>query len=137
MQARKYFRLVRATFAGDMVSNWNTFQPESYRAQINMALDQIWSQTGQTDGAQYRWNLGEANLLLKFFTSAGIATYGTSYTLDGTVINPARELALVATNGVSGSIDYDHADWAAARLTSGLASVAARSILPSAKTGRK
>jgi oligosaccharide reducing-end xylanase len=94
---------VRATFAGDMVSNWNTYQPESYRAQINMALDQIWSQTGQTDGAQYKWNLGEANLLLKFFTSLG-TMYGTSYTLDGTAINSAPEPALVATNGVTALI---------------------------------
>jgi oligosaccharide reducing-end xylanase len=90
---------VRATFAGEMVQDWNTFQPESYRAQINMALDQIWSQGGLD--TPYTWNRKEANLLLAFFSKVGINMYGTSYTLDGTLINPARENALVAVNGVS------------------------------------
>src|SRR5262249_35414051 len=88
---------VRATFDGAMVPGWNAYQPEAYRAQINMALDQIWSQGGLD--SPYSWNRDEANLLLTFFTKANINLYGTSYTLDGTPVNPARENALVAVNG--------------------------------------
>lgn len=93
---------VRATFAGEMVANWNAFQPESYRAQINMALDHIWSNANQKDPND--WNQTEADNLISFFTTQGIDLYGTSYTLDGTSINPAREPALVAVNGVTAGI---------------------------------
>ncbi|HEY7376715.1 MAG TPA: glycosyl hydrolase family 8 [Polyangia bacterium] len=106
---------VRATFDGEMVPNWNAYQPEAYRAQINMALDQIWSKGGLGPG----WNRTEANLLLSFFTKAGINAYGTSYTLDGTPVNPARENALVAVNGVTAMLadtldrsDYVDQVWA-------------------------
>ena len=100
---------VRATFDGEMVPNWNAFQPEAYRAQINMALDQIWSKGMLGDG----WNRTEANSLLTFFTSKGIDSYGTSYTLDGTSVNPARENALVAVNGVTAMLgtNIDRSDY--------------------------
>jgi oligosaccharide reducing-end xylanase len=93
---------VRATFAGEMVAGWNAFQPEAYRAQINMALDKIWSEARQQDADD--WNGKEADLLLAFFSKAGIDNYGTSYTLDGTLLNPMRENALVAVNGITGLI---------------------------------
>jgi len=92
---------VKATFAGDMVMDWNAFQPESYRAQINMALDHIWSEARQQDLGD--WNVKEAVNILSFFTKLG-PVYGTSYTLDGTPINSAPEYALVATNGVTAMI---------------------------------
>jgi oligosaccharide reducing-end xylanase len=97
---------VRATFSGGVVTNWNTFQPESYRAQFNIALDQIWSKGSQ-------WNVDEANSLLKFFTTQGINTYGESYTLDGTPIDMTRENGLVAANGVTAMIatNIDRADY--------------------------
>jgi oligosaccharide reducing-end xylanase len=90
---------VRATFSGGVVPDWNTFTPEAYRAQVNMALDQIWSLSGGN-----MWNISEANKLIGFFSNAGINFYGTSYTLDGTPLNPARENALVAVNGVTALI---------------------------------
>jgi oligosaccharide reducing-end xylanase len=106
--ARDYWRLaahpktgmtpVRATFAGGVpVAGSDLFQSEAYRAQIAMALDQIW--TGG-DG----WSRGEADRLLAFFTSQG-PNYGMTFTIDGmTVTNPLHDPALVATNGVSAAI---------------------------------
>ena len=32
----------RATFDGTPVENWDTFDSESFRAQINIVLDRIW-----------------------------------------------------------------------------------------------
>jgi oligosaccharide reducing-end xylanase len=90
---------VRATFSGGMVPDWNTFMPEAYRAQINMALDFIWSLSG---GEQ--WNRDEADNLITFFSNQGIDFYGTSYTLDGTPLNPVRDNALVAVNGITAGI---------------------------------
>ncbi|HMF40070.1 MAG TPA: glycosyl hydrolase family 8 [Polyangia bacterium] len=101
---------VRATFDGGMVTDWNTFAPESYRAQVNMALDEVWSGANPQNAD---WNVQEAIKLLKFFTSQNIALYGTSYTLDGTPINSMRENALVAANGISAMIatNIDRADY--------------------------
>ena len=39
-----------------------------------------------------------------FFSSQGIDTYGKAYALDGAVLDPARETALVAANGAMASI---------------------------------
>ncbi len=88
---------VRATFAGVPVTGSDGFQSEVYRAQIAMALDQIW--TGG-DG----WSQGEADRLLAFFTSQG-PLYGMAFTLDGmTVLNPLHDPALMVANGVSAAI---------------------------------
>src|SRR5204863_3422773 len=57
---------VRATFAGGTVTDWNSYQPESYRAQINMALDHGWSESNQQNTED--WNVKEANNVLKFFS---------------------------------------------------------------------
>ena len=86
---------VRATFAGAPVAGSDTFLPESYRTQLNMVLDQIWS---GSDG----WSVAEGNRLLGFFSSVGIDSYGGSYSLDGaTTLSAPHEVALVAMNGVS------------------------------------
>jgi oligosaccharide reducing-end xylanase len=86
-----------ARFADGMpVAGLDLFQSEAYRAQIAMALDQIW-----TDGDG--WSAGEADRLLAFFTMQG-PNYGMSFTLGGTTVNPQHDPALVATNGVSAAI---------------------------------
>jgi oligosaccharide reducing-end xylanase len=87
---------IRATFAGVPTTNYGVFASEAYRAQIAMALDQIW--VGDNG-----WSPGEADRLLGFFASGG-PNYGMSFALDGTVINPLHDPALVAANGVSAAI---------------------------------
>jgi oligosaccharide reducing-end xylanase len=86
----------RAYFDGTPVENWDIFESESFRAQINMALDYEWF-------AREPWEIEESDRLLKFFSSKGM-TYVGSYALDGAAISPVREYALVATNGVSAMI---------------------------------
>jgi oligosaccharide reducing-end xylanase len=88
---------VRATFDGDPVAGFDTFQPESYRAQIHMVLDQIWF-------GREPWEVAEANTLLGFFSGQGIDAYGTSYTLTGSVLNNAHDPSLVAVNGLTATI---------------------------------
>jgi oligosaccharide reducing-end xylanase len=86
---------VRATFAGAPVAGSDTFQPEAYRAQLAMVLDQIWSAAGA-------WSVGEGERMLAFFSGQGIDTYGGSYSLDGaTTLSQPHEPALVAMNGVT------------------------------------
>jgi len=105
---------VRFTFDGQQVPPWNTFLAESYRAQINMALDRIW-----TTGTPNEWEQKEADLLLTFFSSKGIDNYNATFSLDGTALDTTRDNALVACNGVTAMIgtkvdrkDYVDAVWA-------------------------
>jgi oligosaccharide reducing-end xylanase len=97
---------VRATFAGEPVFGWDTFQSEVYRAQVNMALDWAWAKSEPDP-----WVVDEANLLLKFFSMKGIDSYGTSYKLDGMLVDGTRDQALIAVNGVTAmvSINLDRA----------------------------
>ena len=70
------------------VPDWDNFLPESYRAQINMALDQIWTKGGERLGGR------GGQPPARFFTAKGIDDYGASFTLDGTAIDPtARQRA--------------------------------------------
>jgi len=90
---------VRATFAGDPVLPWDNWLAESYRAQINMTLDQIWT-LAEPDA----WEVSEANTLLAFFSSKGINSYGATFTLDGGPIDINRDNGLIAVNGVTAMI---------------------------------
>ena len=45
---------VRATFAGVPVAGSDNFQPEAYRAALNMTLDRIWSGAAATPGPSAR-----------------------------------------------------------------------------------
>ncbi len=91
---------VRATFAGVAVAGSDNFQPEAYRAALNMTLDRIWS-----GGVGDAWTVGESDRLLTFFAAQGIDTYGTSYTLDGaTMLSANHDPGLVAMNGASALI---------------------------------
>jgi len=84
----------RTTFAGVPVSGWAVFNPEAYRTQVNMVIDEFW-----TGGTTYTAVL---NRLLAFFTTEGFSTYGTSYSWDGmTEINTAHETSLVVANAVA------------------------------------
>jgi oligosaccharide reducing-end xylanase len=85
---------VRADFDGTPDPNWSNFDSESYRAHFNMALDQIW---GEGDP----WEVAEAEKLLSFFAGQGGSNnFGTAYKLDGTLVDPLPDVALVAANGV-------------------------------------
>jgi oligosaccharide reducing-end xylanase len=90
---------VRATFAGQPVPPWDNFLAESYRAQINMALDQIWT-LAEPDA----WEVSEANTLLAFFSSKGINSYGATFTWAGGSIDINRDNGLIAVNGVTAMI---------------------------------
>jgi oligosaccharide reducing-end xylanase len=86
---------VRAYFDGTPVPGGDSYAAESYRAQLNMVLDQIWF--GPQD-----WEVQQANRLLSFFTGVGLDKYCATYSLDGTKCNDTNHsAALVATNGAT------------------------------------
>jgi oligosaccharide reducing-end xylanase len=89
------FMPTRSQFDGTPLPDWATFDPEGYRSQINVAIDQIWT-------AGDAWNVSESNQLLSFFTAQGITTYGKNYSLDGTmVLETDHEPSLVVSNGIT------------------------------------
>jgi oligosaccharide reducing-end xylanase len=77
-------------------AGFDAFRHEAYRTEINIALDEIWHGTDP-------WSVVEADRLLAFFVSQG-SDYGKAYTLEGTVLDPMPELALIATNGAVAAI---------------------------------
>jgi oligosaccharide reducing-end xylanase len=87
----------RAKFDGTPIENWDTFDSESFRAQINMALDWIWF-------AREPWEIENADRMLTLFTSKGMTTYGGEYRLDGIMLNSLRDYALIAANGPTAMI---------------------------------
>lgn len=88
---------IRSTFLGGPVMGWNVFDPESYRAQINMVIDQYW--TGSTASTKI------LNNILAFFTSQGFLTYGTAYIPDGSACtNPQHEPSLVIANAIAAGV---------------------------------
>ena len=92
---------MRAYFDGTPVENWEAFDSEAYRTQINMALDRLWFPRDP-------WESEEADKLLDFFWSKGLMSYGTSYTLEGEQISPPHDPALVAANGVIATISMSN-----------------------------
>jgi oligosaccharide reducing-end xylanase len=89
------FMPTRARLDGTPVAGWSTFEPEGYRSQINVAIDQIW-----TGGDS--WNVSESNQLLAFFSAQGISSYGRIFSLDGTmVLDTNHEPSLVVSNGIT------------------------------------
>jgi oligosaccharide reducing-end xylanase len=86
---------VRAYFDGTPVPGGDNFAAESYRAQLNMAVDRLWF--GPRD-----WELLQANRLLGFFTGVGLDKYCAGYSLDGSKCNDSNHSpALVAANGAT------------------------------------
>jgi oligosaccharide reducing-end xylanase len=89
---------IRATFDGKAVTGWAVFNPESYRTQINMVIDQYWTLGSPA-------NITICNQILAFFTAQGMSSYGTSYSIDGTnEINPFHEPSLVDANAIAAGI---------------------------------
>ncbi|MDQ2646494.1 MAG: glycosyl hydrolase family 8 [Myxococcota bacterium] len=82
----------RAYFDGKPVEDWETFEPEGYRASYNIALDRIWFGSDA-------WHVEHSDRMIAFFDAVGINTYGRVYTLDGTLVQGDREPSLVAANG--------------------------------------
>lgn len=86
---------LRAGFDGVPEPGSDRFVPEGYRAQLNMALDQLF-------GAEEPWYEAESDKLLTFFAGQGMTTYGSSYSLDGSrCLDCTRSVALICVNGVS------------------------------------
>jgi oligosaccharide reducing-end xylanase len=90
------FLPTRAYFQGGPVLGSNTYEPSAYRAQVNMALDWVWS-----GGTASTWEVHEANTLVAFLLGQGITTYGKIYTLDGQVIDSTRDQSAIAINGMT------------------------------------
>lgn len=70
------------------------FEAQSYRVHLNLVLDLIWNGPDERE-------LEVCDRLIAFFASAGIGTYGSSYELDGVVVEMMRDPALVVVNGVA------------------------------------
>ncbi|MFC1641894.1 glycosyl hydrolase family 8 [Myxococcota bacterium] len=89
------FMPARAEFGGKPVPDWDTFQPEGYRFQLNLVLDHIWFRKDP-------WEVEESDRLLNFFHDRGMTDYGSSYTLDGaTVLESSHDTELIAMNGAT------------------------------------
>lgn len=85
----------RASFQGKPQAGSANFETDVYRAHLNMTLDHVFH------GAQ-PWYAAESDRLLDFFSSQGLATYGSTFPLDGSgCIDCLHALSLVAMNGVS------------------------------------
>ncbi len=69
------------------------FSFDARRTQMNWSVD--WSWWRKDPGQQEL-----SNRLQAFFASHGMDTYGTEYTLDGTILNKGHAKGLVATNAV-------------------------------------
>jgi oligosaccharide reducing-end xylanase len=83
---------MRSYFDGSPVPNFDTFLPQGYRTELNLALDALWGKAPSTEGM-------EADRVLGFFTIQGINSTGKTYELDGTVVDATHEFGLTATNG--------------------------------------
>jgi oligosaccharide reducing-end xylanase len=87
---------MRNYFDGSVANGFDSYRSQGYRTQINLALDSAWGggNTAQT---------AVANRVLAFFTKQGLNTYGAAYSIEGTLLDPAREVGLVAANGALAS----------------------------------
>jgi oligosaccharide reducing-end xylanase len=85
-------------FDGEPSPDANGTTPDGLRTQLNMTLDQLFHRPA----AFYE---GESDALIAFFAGQGITSYGSRYSLDGSVtLDPTRSHAIVAMNGVSALI---------------------------------
>jgi oligosaccharide reducing-end xylanase len=83
---------MRNYFDGSAAVGFDTYRSQAFRTQLNLALDAVW---GTGSAAQ----TALAERLLSFFTKQGLNTYGSAFSIDGTVLDSAREAALVSANG--------------------------------------
>lgn len=103
---------MRSYFDAAPVVGFDTYGPQGYRTQLNLALDTVLGGATAGEGA-------EADRLLGFFTTQGLATYGKIFDLDGTVVDATHQPALVAANGAlaitasrANRTDFVNAVWA-------------------------
>ena len=84
---------IRASFDGTPVENWEAFDSEAFRTQINMALI----------GCGSRATPGRSRRPTRCSTSSGPKGYDVrqSYTLEGDQLSPPHDPALIAANGVT------------------------------------
>jgi len=101
----------------------------SFLSDVGVDDEEIGRGTGSVDFQV----IGDGRVLF----DSGVVTNSSPVVHINISVAGIQQLTLIATNGVAGSIDYDHADWAGARLSTGLAATTRRSTLPSSKTGRK
>ena len=88
-------------------------------------------ETGKGTGSVDFQVVGDGKVLF----DSGVVHNGVAATHCTVSVAGVKQLTLVATNGVAGSIDYDHADWAGAALTgTPTAPAAPTSLLATAQT---
>jgi len=102
----------RSYFDGSPVPNFDTYSPQGYRTQLNLATDALWGKLTPGEGAV-------ADRVLGFFATQGSDKSGKTYQLDGTVLDPSHAVALVAVNGAlsvaatrANRMDFVNAVWA-------------------------
>jgi len=83
---------MRSYFDGAAVAGSPGFTQQAYRTQLNMALDALWG-TASSDQGEL------ANRLINFFSSEGIASYGSTFDTDGSPVDTSHAAALVSVNG--------------------------------------
>lgn len=103
---------MRSYFDGSPVPNFDTYSPQGYRTQLNLALDALWGVASPGEGAV-------ADRVLGFFTTQGLDTSAKSYQLGGAVIDATHEPGLVTVNGAlavaasrANRADFVNAVWA-------------------------
>jgi hypothetical protein len=65
---------------------------------------------------------------------SGVVTNNSPIVSVNVNVTGVQTLTLVATNGVPNDIDYDHADWAGARLTSTTSGATTLALSPATTT---
>jgi len=93
------FMPLRATFDGAPYAGDASFASQGFRAQINIALDHVWSA-----GAAGAWNVAVTDRTLQFLAAQGLDTYGNAFTLDGQVLSATHDAALVMSSGAAATI---------------------------------
>lgn len=83
----------RSTFTGEPLGTGGDFTSEAYRTHLNVTLDFIWSGTAG-------WPVVESDRVIGFFDGVGIGSYGGTFELDGTQLDPNRDLSLICANGI-------------------------------------
>ncbi len=90
------FYPVRAFFDGKPVPGWGDYQPEAYRAQVNVVLDWLW-------GWEDLWTQSGANRVISFFGTKVVEPFCRSYSHDGSqcVDTEAADPSLAAVNAIA------------------------------------
>lgn len=93
---------VRSDLDGIPIPGFENFLADSYRVQLNLMLDFVWSEQSVP-------SVELSDRLLKFFTSVGPG-YGRNFTLEGKMLDSVHDTALVAANGMSAIAAEKNAD---------------------------